>query len=101
MQGKAPPVTVALRIPGRWSAPGELIERLPAGYRLTPQTLVMPDKTQIEFGAMEPDDQFAGIFRTSCRRQPTDEELEAVDHYTVNAFLKGPGGSLPAARTMM
>ena len=29
-------VTVALRIPGQWAHPGELIQRLPAGCRLTP-----------------------------------------------------------------
>ena len=28
-------VTIALRIPGMWSHPKELVERLPADYRLT------------------------------------------------------------------
>jgi hypothetical protein len=94
-------VTIALRIPGRWSHPKELLERLPAGYRLTPETLIMPDKTEVGFGAAPADDQFAQIFRTSCRQPPTDEELATVDGYTVNIFLSGPGGSMPAARTMM
>jgi hypothetical protein len=95
------PVTVALRIPGKWAHPGELIERLPAGCRLTPEALILPDKTEIGFGAMAADDQFAKIFRSSCRQPATAEELATVDSYAVNAFLSGPGGSLDAARKMM
>lgn len=94
-------ITVDLRIPGRWSHPRELIERLPAGCRLTPEALVLPDQTPILFGAMDADDQFAQIFRTSCRQPPTDDELATVDAYTVNVLLSGPGGSMEAARTMM
>jgi hypothetical protein len=94
-------VTIALRIPGRWSHPKELIRRLPAGCRLTADTLTLPDNTQVGFGAMAADDQFAQIFRSSCRRPATDDELAAVAGYTVNVFLSGPGGSMEAARTMM
>src|SRR5207249_2340975 len=90
-----------LRIPGNWSHPGELIERLPAGWRWTPGALISPDTTQVEFGAMAADDQFAQIFRSSCRQPPTTEELATVDGYTVNVLLSGPGGSMPAARAMM
>jgi hypothetical protein len=50
---------------------------------------------------MKPDDQFAAIFRGSCRQQPTEEELARVDGYKVNVLLSGPGGSLEAARAMM
>ena len=94
-------VEVALRIPGQWSHPRELIERLPADCRLTPEMLILPDRSRIEFGAMEADDQFAEIFRSSCRRPTTADELAKVDGYTVNVLLSGPGGSLQAARTMM
>jgi hypothetical protein len=94
-------VTVDLRIPGQWSGPRELIERLPAGCRFTPETLVLPDKTQIEFGAVPADEQFAGIFRSSCRKPPTADELATVDNYTVNVLLSGPGGSPEAARKLM
>jgi hypothetical protein len=94
-------VEVTLRVPGRWSHPGKLIEKLPAGYRLTPDALIMPDGTKVEFNPMPPDDQFAGIFRSSCRRPPTEEELGQIDGYTVNVGLSGPGGSLQAARRMM
>lgn len=94
-------VRIALRIPGPWSHPKELIERLPADCKLTPETLTLPDQTEVEFGAAQADGQFAQIFRSSCRNSPTPEELAAVDHYKVNVFLSGPGGSLAAARTML
>jgi hypothetical protein len=101
MNEPATPVTVALRIPGKWAHPGELIERLPDGYRLTGEALVLSDKTEIDFGAAAADDQFAQIFRSSCRQSPTEDELAIVDTYTVNVFLSGPGGSMEAARTIM
>jgi hypothetical protein len=97
----SPAVTVTLRVPGRWAHPGELIDSLPPGCGLTAEGLVLPGGTTIDFGAMPADDQFAEIFRTSCRRPPTAEEQEAVDGYAVNVLLSGPGGSLEAARTMM
>jgi hypothetical protein len=95
------PVTVVLRIPGKWSRPQELIQSLPAGFRLTPEALILPDTTEVEFTAMAPDNQFAQVFRSSCRRLATPEELATVDGYAVNACLSGPGGSLQAAGTMM
>src|SRR5204863_1950700 len=56
---------------------------------------------EVEFNPLPPDEQFAQIFRTSCRRPAREEELAAVDGYTVNVCLSGPGGSLVAAQTMM
>ncbi len=94
-------ITVALRIPGRWSSPQGLIERLPSGFRFTPEALILPDETPVEFMAVQADDQFAQIFRSSCRRPAAADELAIVDNYTVNICLKGPGGSLPAAQKMM
>src|SRR6266702_4259968 len=101
MNEPAAEITIALRIPGKWSHPRELIQRLPAGCRLTGEALILPDATQIGFGAMPADDQFAQIFRSSCRQPATAAELAAVDGYRVNVFLSGPGGSMQAARTMM
>jgi hypothetical protein len=95
------PVEIALRIPGKWSHPGELIERLPEGYRFTPETLVLPDETQIEFSARDADDEFAQVFRSACRSRAEASELATVDSYTVNICLSGPGGSMEAAHTMM
>ncbi len=94
-------VKTTLRIPGNWAHPGELIERLPAGFRLTPEALIFPDGKEIEFIPMPPDDQFAEIFRSSCRQPATDDEMEIVNGYTVNVGLTGPGGSMQAALTMM
>jgi hypothetical protein len=94
-------VTVALRIPGQWSQPRELVERLPADCHLTPEALVLPDGTRVEFGVVEADDQFAEIFRSSCRQPPTVDEQRVADDYSVNVLLSGPGGSLTAAHTMM
>lgn len=72
-------VQTTLRIPGNWEHPGELIERLPTGFRLAPEALVMPDGTEIEFTPMPPDDQFAGIFKSSCRRPATDNEMQIAN----------------------
>jgi hypothetical protein len=94
-------VRVTLRIPGKWSHPRDLIQAMPRGCRLTGEAMILPDGTEVEFGAMEADDQFAEIFRTSCRQPPTEEERETVDNYAVNVLLSGPGGSLPAAHAMM
>jgi hypothetical protein len=94
-------VQVALRIPGTWAHPKELIERLPAGCRLTAEALTLPDATEVGFGAVGADDQFVQIFRSSCRQPPLADELAAVDGYSVQVHLSGPGGSMQAARTMM
>ena len=94
-------VRTTLRVPGNWSHPGELIERMPAGCRLTSETLILPDGTEIEFTPMPPDGQFAEIFKSSCRQPATNDELEIVDGYSVNVVLTGPGGSLEAAGAMM
>lgn len=101
MAAADPSVQTTLRIPGAWTDPGELLERMPPGFRLSPQTLVLPDGAEVELAAMPPDEQFAGIFRSSCRRPAAEEELAIVDRYTVNIGLSGPGGSLEAARAMM
>lgn len=101
MNSTSAEVTVDLRIPGKWSHPRELVERIPAGFRLSPDSLILPDGMEIIFGALPPDDQFARIFRSSCRQPPENDELATVDAYTVNITLSGPGGSLDAARTMM
>ena len=97
MNEPASPITIVLRIPGQWSHPEAFIERLPAGCRLTAEALILPDATQVEFGAVPADDQFAQIFRSSCRQPATEDELATVDGYTVNVLLSGPGGSMQAA----
>lgn len=96
------PVTVDMRIPGRWSGPREILESLPADCRITDEgDLVLPDGTKVQVTPVPADGQFAGIFRTSCRRTPTEEERNTIDNYTANVLMSGPGGSLDAARAMM
>src|SRR5438128_498744 len=101
MSEPAAPIEIALRIPGKWAHPGELMDELPEGCRLTPDTLELPDGTKVDFGAVAADDQFAEIFRMSLRQPATDEEQATVDGYEVNVMLAGPGGSLESARAMM
>ena len=92
---------ITLRIPGAWSHPGELMERLPEGVRLSPESLWLPDGTEFEMNPLPPDDQFPEIFESSCRQPPTDAELAALSRYTVNIGLTGAGGSLESARAAM
>lgn len=94
-------VETTVRIPGNWVHPGELLERLPSGYRLSPESLHLPDGSEVKFSPLPPDEQFPEIFRSSCRRPATDDELAVVDSYTVNVCLSGPGGSLEAAQQTM
>ena len=96
-----PTIKTTLRIPGNWAHPGELVERMSDGYQLSPESLVMPDGTDIELVPMPPDDQFAAIFASSCRQPATPDEVAVVNGYTVNVRLTGPGGSLSAAHSMM
>lgn len=92
---------ITLRIPGDWAHPGKLLQRLPAGCRMSSETLRLADGAEFEFLPMRPDDQFRQVFRSSCRRPATREELAVVDRYTVNIGLTGPGGSREAARALM
>ncbi len=101
MPESSAPVTITLRIPGQWAHPGELLARLPAGHRMTAECLTMPDGSLMEFIPMPPDTKFVEIFRSSCRKPATPEELAIVKNYTVNICLSGPGGSKEAALTMM
>ena len=94
-------VTTTLRIPGNWSHPRELIERMPQDVRLTPEVLILPNGIEIEFTPMPPDDQFAEIFQSACRRPATADELAVVKGYTVNVILSGPGGDMQSARAML
>ena len=94
-------VKTTLRIPGNWRHPRELIARMPAGFRLTSQAVILPDGTEIEFTLLPPDDQFAKIFQSACRHPATVEEMRRVNRYTVSIGLIGPGGSMAAALTTM
>ena len=96
-----PKVNVTLRIPGDWRHPKEMLERIPDGYQVTGDLLILPDQTEIEIAPMPPDTVFPSIFRSTLRRPANSVELEIVEHYTINVGLPGPCGSLESARKMM
>lgn len=97
-----PEITIDMRIPGKWSGPREILDALPEGCRISDEgDLVLPDGTRAQVTPVPADGQFASIFRTSCRRTPTEEERNTIDHYRANVLMSGPGGSMDAARAMM
>lgn len=97
--GDSPHIT--LRIPGAWLQPMELRERLPEGFRLSSDALLLPDGTEIEFNPLEPDEHFSRIFKSACRRSPNDDELDILARYSVIIGLSGPSGSMKSALAMM
>ena len=94
-------VTTILRIPGTWRDPSELLTWMPKGFRMTSHALILPDGTEIECSPMPPDDMFAKVFQSACRRPAAAAEMRRVNRYTVNIGLSGPGGSMAAALTML
>ena len=94
-------VRTALRIPGTWRHPSELRARMPEGFRLTSQAVILPDGVEIDYTLLPPDDQFAKVFQSACRHPATREEMRRVHRYTIGVGLSGPGGSMAAALTMM
>lgn len=101
MPEQQPAIETILRIPGAWNGPDELLSRLPDGFRIEGLNLILPDGVEIECSPTPRDDQFANVFRGSCRRPATPQELAIVESYSVNVCLAGPGGSLDSARSMM
>lgn len=94
-------IEVTLRLPGTWEHPGELIERLPEGCRLTPEALILPNGKSFEFNPLSSDEDFPRVFAGSCPKLPTEEEREQIENFTVNACITGPGGNLEAAYDLM
>lgn len=100
---------IVLRIPGLWSKPEELMAALPQGAALAPPTdpdahfalLMMPDGGSVEVNVLPADDEFAGVFASSCQRAPSQRDREVIENYKVNVCLSGPGGSFEAAHRMM
>lgn len=101
MSEAAAEVTTILRIPGTWRHASELITRMPKGFRMTLEAVVLPDGTEIECAPMPPDDMFAKVFQSACRRPAAAEEMRRVHRYTANIGLSGPGGSMAAALKML
>ena len=91
-QDKVP--EIAVRIPGTWSCPASLEKSLPAGYRLTPGWLHLPDGDRLQVFPHAPDDEFAGIFATACRGVLPARERRKIKQYGINVCLAGRGGSV-------
>jgi len=98
-QDKVP--EIAVRIPGTWSCPASLEKSLPAGYRLTPGWLHLPDGDRLQVFPHAPDDEFAGIFATACRGVLPASERRKIKRYGINVCIAGRGGSVEAAQRMM
>lgn len=92
---------VTMRIPGGWSGPEEFAERLPDGCNLTTDTLLLADGSSFELNALPADEEFAGVFASSCPKLPTEEERQAIEEYKVNVCVTGRGGSIAAASQLM
>jgi hypothetical protein len=94
-----------LRIPGRWISPKQLAEQMPGRYRLEPYqedfVLITPDGNRY-FVEMKPaDDEFVEIFASGCGREPLEEEIEGIEHYTFNACVRFPVGTVDLCRLML
>ncbi|WP_148073639.1 hypothetical protein [Bythopirellula goksoeyrii] len=92
---------VTLRIPGSWSGPEEFAERLPRGCDLTSDRLVLADGSSYELNALPADQEFAGVFASSCTKLPSETERKAIEDYKVNVCVTGRGGSIAAATELM
>ncbi len=67
-------VAVTVRIPATWASPQEMLDAMPDDCRFTPDRLILGDGGQFAMELRDPDSQFAGLFASMCRREPTAEE---------------------------
>lgn len=94
-------IEIALRIPGLWSGPQELADRLPADYSLKGDRLIAANGSEFELVFREPDGQFASVVRQSCRTDLKQDEAYILDNYTVQVCLLAPGGAMSQAVEVM
>lgn len=94
-------ILVTLRIPGTWPTPADLFAAMPAGCKMQADALILSDGTEIEVNIRPRDAQFVSVFGQACRRGPTKAEKAALQKYTWQICLTGPGGSMHNAVVMM
>jgi len=94
-------IEVTLRIPGTWQDPDEIARRLPAGFELRENHLVLSDGTQMEIYPRAPDDDFVQVFAGGCRNLPSVEERERIENYVANFCLLAKAGNLADATRIM
>lgn len=92
---------ITQRIMGDWEQPGEMMERLPEGFKLTPEALILPGGESLEFVPKRSEEEFAQIFRSSCRGPLSPQKEAWLSRSRVNLGLNGRGGSFPAALKLM
>ena len=94
-------IEIAMRIPGPWADGKMLAQAISGDCNLSGDSLVLPDGSQVELHIRPRDSQFADVFKSSCRREPTSKELQQVQNYRLQVCLAGPGGSMESASAMM
>lgn len=92
---------VTLRIPGAWSGPVDFAERLPSGCRFVEDRFTLADGSEFRLTALPADEDFPGVFATSCSKLPTEDERERIENYKVNVCVTGPGGSIASAKQLL
>ena len=95
------PIEIALRIPGTWANEELLAQAIPSDCKLTGNSLVLADGSQVELYVRPRDRQFVDVFKASSRTDPTGQESESVRNYHLQVCLVGPGGSMQSAAAMM
>jgi hypothetical protein len=96
---------IALRIPGRWRAPEDLVQALPRGCAVgrTPrgERLRLPDGASVALHALPADGEFPFVFRTACRDRLPHAVRRSIDRAPLIACVTGSGGSLTAVTTLL
>lgn len=94
-------IEIAMRIPGPWADEKMLVQAISSDCKLSGNSLVLANGSQVQLYVRPRDSQFADVFKTSCRRKPSGQELERVQNYRLQVCLVGSGGSMESAAAMM
>jgi hypothetical protein len=95
------PIKIALRIPGTWASQEEFTQAVSSDHKISGNTLILADGSQVEIFVRPRDGQFVEVFRNSCRTPMTEPEAEGLGNYRHQVCLVGPGGSMERASAMM
>lgn len=94
-------VFVTVRIPANWGGAEEMVEKMSAGCQLLPHRFISEEGMECQLTLRDADDEFAKVFAMSCRREPTEEEKQAIENYRVQVCLTGRCGSRKSAYMFM
>ena len=93
--------SITLRIPGDWSHPGELLERLPPGFVWVPRFWLCRTARRSSLTPCRRTINLPGFSSRLAAGPPRVTNRPSVARYSVNIGLTGPGGSLESALIMM